>query len=751
MAGKSSEAPKHSNRLALERSPYLLQHANNPVQWFPWGDEAIELARKEGKLIFLSVGYSTCHWCHVMERESFENESIAKVMNEHYINIKVDREERPDIDKVYMAFVQASCGGGGWPMSVFLTPDLTPVLGGTYYPPEDMHGRPGFKSVLLSVAKSWKDNRQKCNQTGNKIMEILRQTTVLEVPIAAQFINGAPALDECAPQCYEKLVQIFEPRFGGFGHAPKFPQPSIFTFLFYFYARDPSSVKGKKALDMCLYSLRMMARGGIHDHIGQGFARYSTDVKWHVPHFEKMLYDQGQLAVAYCDAYLATKNEFYANVVRDILKYVERDLSDESGGFYSAEDADSLPSQTSTEKKEGAFYVWTYDEVHEILNKPIENCPAGTDGKEITNGDIFCFHYNIKPGGNVNPSSDPHGELVNQNVLIVLGSEDATSKHFLLPKETIQEILQEAREKIFEARDLRPRPHLDDKMLTSWNALMISGFCKAAQALDDTRYAERAVKAARFVKKHLYDAVSCRLLRSCYRDAGAPGGVGQTSTPIPGFLDDYAFLVQALLDLYEATFDANWLEWAVQLQETQDELFWDEGSAAYYTSPNTDQTVILRMKEDQDGAEPSGNTVSTWNLLRLSVLLEQPALRERAERLLGIFTSRLTNLPHALPGLAAALMLFHDSHTQVFVTGRASDPDTGALVATARRRLLPGRVLALADGNLESVLYRKSEVFRRLKPQGGRAAAYVCRNHVCSLPVTSPEDLEKLLELPRRG
>ncbi|XP_034242847.1 spermatogenesis-associated protein 20 isoform X2 [Thrips palmi] len=744
MAGKSSEAPKHSNRLSLERSPYLRQHANNPVQWFPWGDEAIELARREGKLIFLSVGYSTCHWCHVMERESFENENIAKVMNEHYINIKVDREERPDIDKVYMAFVQASCGGGGWPMSVFLTPDLTPVLGGTYYPPEDMHGRPGFKSVLLSVAKSWKDNRQKCNNTGNRIMEILRQTTVLEIPIAAQLITGVPPLEECAPQCYEKLVQIFESRFGGFGHAPKFPQPSIFTFLFYFYSRDPSSVKGKKALDMCLYSLRMMARGGIHDHIGQGFARYSTDTKWHVPHFEKMLYDQGQLAVAYCDAFLATNNNIYADVVRGILSYVERDLSDESGGFYSAEDADSLPTHSSTEKKEGAFYVWTYDEVHDILNTPIEGCPAGSGGKEITNGDIFCFHYNVKPGGNVNPSSDPHGELVNQNVLIMFGSEEQSAQHFLLPKEKIQEILQESREKLFEVRGRRPRPHLDDKMLTSWNALMISGFAKAAQALGDDKYAERAVKAACFVKKHLYDAVSNRLLRSCYR--GDNGGVIQTTSPIPGFLDDYAFLVQALLDLYEATFDTNWLEWAVQLQEVQDELFWDEGSAAYFTSPNTDQTVIMRMKEDQDGAEPSGNTVSTWNLLRLSALLEQPAHRERAERLLAIFTSRLTSLPHALPGLAAALMLYHDSHTQVFVTGQKSDPDTEALVATARRRLLPGRVLALADGNLESVLYRKSEVFRRLRPQGGRAAAYVCKHHACSLPVTSPEDLDKLLQ-----
>ncbi|KAE8744851.1 hypothetical protein FOCC_FOCC008492 [Frankliniella occidentalis] len=743
MAGKSSEAPKHSNRLSLERSPYLRQHANNPVQWFPWGDEAIELARKEGKLIFLSVGYSTCHWCHVMERESFENESVAKIMNENYINIKVDREERPDIDKVYMAFVQASCGGGGWPMSVFLTPDLTPVMGGTYFPPEDQHGRPGFKSVLQSVAKSWRENRQKCNNTGNRIMDILRETTVLEIPIAAQLITGVPSLEECAPKCYEKLVQIYESRFGGFGHAPKFPQPSIFTFLFHFYARDPSSVKGKKALDMCLYSLRMMARGGIHDHVGQGFARYSTDMKWHIPHFEKMLYDQGQLVVAYCDAFLATNNYFYADVARDILKYVERDLSDKSGGFYSAEDADSLPTHDSTEKKEGAFYAWTYDEVHEILNQRVESCPAGSDGKEVTNGDIFCFHYSVKPGGNVNPSSDPHGELVNQNVLIMFGSEEETSKHFLLPKEKVQEILRESRDKLFEVRGRRPRPHLDDKMLTSWNALMISGFAKAAQALGDDRYAERAVKAAQFVKKHLYDAANKRLLRSCYR--GDNGGVIQIANPIGGFLDDYAFLIQALIDLYETTFDANWLEWALQLQEVQDALLWDEGSAAYFTSPNTDQTVILRMKEDQDGAEPSGNTVSAWNLLRLAALLEQPALHERAERLLAIFTSRLTSLPHALPGLTAALMMHHDSHTQVFVTGKLSDPDTAALVAEARRRLLPGRVMALADGNRESILYRKSEVFQRLRPQGGRAAAYVCRHHACSLPVTSAEDLDKLL------
>ncbi|XP_067006660.1 spermatogenesis-associated protein 20 isoform X2 [Anabrus simplex] len=732
--GGETLTSKHQNRLATEKSPYLLQHASNPVEWYPWGEEAFEKARKEDKLIFLSVGYSTCHWCHVMEHESFENEEIAKVMNENFVNIKVDREERPDVDRMYMMFVQATTSGGGWPMSVWLTPDLTPVYGGTYFPPDDRYyGRPGFKSLLEIIKTQWRENRQKFAESGAKITEVLRMTAAVS-PSAT--VPGK----ECADKCSQQLAQNFEPNFGGFGDAPKFPQPCNLNFLFHVYSRSPTSEAGKKALEMCVYTLKMMAKGGIHDHISQGFARYSTDDRWHVPHFEKMLYDQAQLAVAYSTAYVATKDAFFAEIVRDILTYVDRDLSDKAGGFYSAEDADSYPSHDAKMKREGAFCVWTYDEVQQLLSKPVE----GHDS--VTLADVFCFHYDVKPQGNVNPYQDPHHELKNQNVLIVLGSEEATAEHFKLDLQLTRTVLKECQEILYEVRQKRPRPHLDDKILTCWNGLMISGFSKAGQALQDNSYIQRAIKAADFIKRHLYNPTAESLLRSCYRNSD--GTIVQTATPIPGFLDDYAFLIQGLLDLYESCFDPSWLEWAETLQDQQDRLFWDEQAGGYFTSSADDTSILIRIKEDQDGAEPSGNSVSARNLQRLAAYLNRGELHMKATRLLGAFTNRLTRLPISLPEMCSALLLYHDSPTQVFVTGRMEDADTAALLAVVQERLIPGRVLALADGRDagESILYRKCDVIRRMKPLGGRAAAYVCRNQTCSLPVNTSGDLAALLD-----
>ncbi|XP_063223640.1 spermatogenesis-associated protein 20 isoform X2 [Bacillus rossius redtenbacheri] len=739
--GDNTVTSKHQNRLAYERSPYLLQHATNPVEWYPWGNEAFEKARQEDKLIFLSVGYSTCHWCHVMERESFENEEIAKVMNEHFVNIKVDREERPDVDKIYMTFVQATSGHGGWPMSVFLTPALQPIMGGTYFPPEDQWHRPGFRTMLLRVVQQWKDNRQKFAESGAKVIDVLKKTTTLDVPLALSSLANSVPSPDCGEKCLEQLSRSFEPQFGGFGLAPKFPQPVNFNFLFHVYGREPDSEAGKRALDMCLHTLKMMAKGGIHDHVSQGFARYSTDERWHVPHFEKMLYDQAQLAVAYSTAFLATGDEFYADIVRDILQYVGRDLSDKSGGFYSAEDADSYPTHDAKHKKEGAFCVWTYDDVQRLLNKQIEDC-------NFTLADIFCYHYDIKPQGNVNPNQDPHSELRHQNVLIVTGSEEETAEKYGLALPAARAALEEGRRVLFEARQKRPRPHLDDKMLTAWNGLMISGYAKAGQVLKDSCYIDRAIKAANFVKKHLYNPTAETLLRSCYR--GSDGNIVQISAPISGFVDDYAFLIRGLLDLYEACFDPSWVEWAETLQDQQDRLFWDEEGAGYFTSPASDPSILIRLKEDQDGAEPSGNSVSAHNLQRLGALLDRQELQDRAARLLAAFTSRLTRVPVALPELTSALLVHHDAPTQVFVTGRPEDPDTAALLEAVQSCLVAGRVLALADGRdrSESVLYRKCEVIRRMKPAGGRAAAYVCRRRACSLPATAPAELRALLSDP---
>lgn len=495
---------KHTNRLINEKSPYLLQHAHNPVDWYPWCQEAIDKAKTENKLIFLSVGYSTCHWCHVMEKESFENEDVAKVMNEHYVNIKVDREERPDIDHVYMLFVMATTGGGGWPMSVFLTPDLKPIIGGTYFPPEDRWGRRGFKSILLSLAGKWKQNSEQLMEAGVNIMEALKK-------IAKVDNEGSSSIpgEEAWKICVKRYMDSFEPEFGGFGMAPKFPQSSIFNFLFHFYARDKTNPQAKKCLEMCLYTLTKIAKGGIHDHISGGFARYSVDNDWHVPHFEKMLYDQAQLTSAYTDAYLATKDEFYADVVRDIIKYVNRDLRHDSGGFYSAEDADSYPIHGTDHKKEGAFYVWEYEEIKTLL-----------DGKEVNSVkylDIFCDYFNVESDGNISPDSDPHDELTNKNVLIVYGSKEATAEKFGLTIEQFDKVITECVDVLYNARLKRPRPHLDTKILCSWNGLMIAGLAQAGQALGDRSYVEDAVKAAKFVKQHLYDETTKMLLHSCYR------------------------------------------------------------------------------------------------------------------------------------------------------------------------------------------------------------------------------------------
>ncbi|KAG7302570.1 hypothetical protein JYU34_012504 [Plutella xylostella] len=728
-SSQGSENPKHTNSLIHEKSPYLLQHAHNPVEWYPWSQEAIDKAKRENKLIFLSVGYSTCHWCHVMEKESFENEEIAKVMNEHYVNIKVDREERPDIDRVYMMFVMATSGGGGWPMSVFLTPDLQPVTGGTYFPPTDRYGRPGFKSVLLSIATKWKNNQAQFEEVGANVIDALKKIVISENG-SNMTVPGENAWNKCV----KRFTDSFEPEFGGFGLAPKFPQASILNFLFHFYARDKSNPQGKKCLEMCLHTLTKIAKGGIHDHISSGFARYSVDNEWHVPHFEKMLYDQAQLTASYTDAYLATKDEFYADVTRDIIKYVNRDLRHELGGYYSAEDADSYPTADATHKKEGAFCVWGYDELETLLE--------GKAVKGVPYLDIFSDYYGVKEEGNISPSSDPHGELKGKNVLIVYGSKEKTAQKFNLSLEEFNKAIAECVEILYAARQKRPRPHLDTKMLCCWNGLMMSGLARAGQGLGEKNYVEDAIKTAEFIKQYLYDEETKSLIHSCYR--ADDGSITQIAKPISGFLEDYAYLIKGLLDLYEASLDQRWLEWARQLQGRQDELFWDAQSGGYYTCAAGDETVVLRLKAEQDGAEPSGNSVSCHNLLRLSayadksVALEGGAKeRDMARKLLTFFAERLNDTPTALPEMMSALVFYTDSPTQVVISGGCSDPRTLALLRAVRSRLLPGRVLAVHDPSLNDTL---------LSPKHDRPTAYVCRRYACSLPVTDVKQLEDLLD-----
>src|SRR5437870_6521614 len=662
---------EHTNRLAHEKSPYLLQHAHNPVDWYPWGEEAFAKAHRDNKPIFLSVGYSTCHWCHVMAHESFENEEVAAIMNREFVNIKVDREERPDVDRVYMTFVQATTGGGGWPMSVWLTPDLKPFVGGTYFPPEDRYGQPGFKRVLERVATAWKENHDNIAEQSGQIVAALRESQsggTGEGKIDAAILEAA----------YKQLDRSYDPKEGGFGNAPKFPRPVALNFLTRFYARDPKSDSGKQALEMALFTLRKMAAGGMHDHIGGGFHRYSVDRYWHVPHFEKMLYDQAQLAVAYLDAFQITRDRQYESVARDILEYVARDMTSKEGGSFSAEDADSpvvagIGDAGHSKTAEGAFYIWTTKEIDEALGDAAE---------------IFDFHYGVQAHGNAPEGSDPHDEFRGKNILIERHTIAETAKHFEKTEDEIRKSLAQSRTKLFAIRAKRPRPHLDDKIIAAWNGLMISAYARAAQVLDDARYLEIAKRAAKFLRTNLYDS-SGKILYRNYR-----GG----RSDIEGFADDYAFVIQGLLDLYEASFDVEWLKFAIELQESQDRLFFDEKNGGYFSTSGKDKTVVLRMKDDNDSAEPAASSVAALNLLRLAQIRDKKQWEERAEKTVNAFQPTLSRFPSAMPQMLVALDFSSSKPRQIVIAGKRDAPETKALLTEVHRHFLPNKILLLADG-----------------------------------------------------
>eukprot|EP00088_Acartia_fossae_P059254 TRINITY_DN7011_c0_g1_i11.p1 TRINITY_DN7011_c0_g1~~TRINITY_DN7011_c0_g1_i11.p1 ORF type:complete len:741 (-),score=168.34 TRINITY_DN7011_c0_g1_i11:172-2394(-) len=668
------------NLLGKELSPYLRQHKDNPVHWYPWGPQAFERAREEGKLIFLSIGYSTCHWCHVMERESFESQQTAAVMNRYYINVKVDREERPDVDKVYMTFVQASTGSGGWPLSVFLTPDLYPVYGGTYFPPQGHFGRPGFSDLLQALASSWQENKDDMMEAGREVMK------VIDKKMGAGSTVPGPLPDiSIFHRFYAMLWKNYDPEFGGYSGAPKFPQPSNLKTMFSLHSwPDETEDRKKRELEMNLFTLKMMAKGGIHDHISQGFARYSTDAKWHVPHFEKMLYDQAQLAVVYSIAVQKTGSQEMREIVEDILTYVSRDLTHPEGGFYTAEDADSYPSEGSKEKKEGAFCVWSFTELQDILGShKIE----GYEDKSLA--DVIIHHYNVEKDGNVNPRMDPHGELLGQNVLTELPEKDTP----LIPDESrYKEALNKARKLLHEKRLTRPRPSLDDKILTSSNGLMISGFCAAGRALGRQDYIAAAEKAGNFLCTHLLDQNGAKsaenggkLLRSCY--GASAHALQQLDTPIHGFIDDYAFTVQAMLDLYESTFDVIWLKRAISFQDTQDALFLDKSDGGYFAAEEGASDIIIRLKDDHDGAEPSSNSISAMNLLRLHKLTNNKKYKTQAEKIFEIFHLRLTQIPVSMSALTEAYLFYRQDGPVLLLN--TSHPDHKEFITELHSKYLP--------------------------------------------------------------
>jgi uncharacterized protein YyaL (SSP411 family) len=701
------------NALASCTSPYLLQHRENPVAWYPWGEEAFERARREQKPIFLSIGYSTCHWCHVMAHESFENPEIARLMNEHFICVKVDREERPDVDRLYMGYVQALTGGGGWPMSVWLTPELKPFFGGTYFPPENRQGRAGFPSILSQIAQVWNENRERVEQEADHslaaLQESARSVETDDRGSEESFLSAALA------KASAYFDRTYDEEWGGFGSAPKFPRPSVLFFLLR-HARSVSQKDqemGIRVRSLALGTLDRMAAGGIHDHLGGGFHRYSVDRFWHVPHFEKMLYDQAQLAIAYLEAWQVTGRVEYGGIVRDILGYVSREMTSPEGGFYSAEDADSLIRHGFPEHAEGAFFVWTQEEIEAAL----ESGAAA----------LFCEHYGVRPGGNVNPESDPHGELTGKNVLMAQRSISGTAARLGIPEEAVAESLARSRKILSTLRLDRPRPHRDDKILCAWNGLMISAFARAGAALHDQKFVAAAEKAVAFVKRQLSDPDSGELRRS-YRE----GKVLET-----GFAEDYAFLIQGLLDLYEANFEITWLQWATELRTIMDRLFWDENGSGYFSSPEGDPHLLVRQKEDYDGAEPSANSVAALNLLRFSRLLGDEVARKMAEKIFTLSSRTLEAMPAAVPQLLVAIEYSLSAGRQIVVAGRPEAPDTEALIAAARRGFHPDQVILFADGGKgQAWLSERVPAIAGMNSLNGKAALYRCENFTCSAPVT---------------
>lgn len=738
------------NRLAAEKSPYLRQHADNPVDWYPWGDEAFAKARAEQKPVFLSIGYSTCHWCHVMAHESFENSGVAEVLNRGFVSIKLDREERPDLDRVYMTYVQQTTGHGGWPMSVWLTPEGKPFYGGTYFPPEDRHGRPGFVTLLNAIANHWNTERAKIEAGAEEVVQALRRYAA-EGPARATPEAGEsasrPPLHEIAGAAFEKCFQYFyeahDPVWGGFGGAPKFPRASSIAFLFRVAAlQGPNSEAGQEAVRMAAHTLQRMAEGGIHDHIGGGFHRYSVDEKWHVPHFEKMLYDQAQIAINLLEARQATGVEVFAWVARGIFDYVVRDLTGPHGAFYSAEDADSLLPEAAASNRdqgssnkggeteqgkarhaEGAFYVWTKQEIDAAL---------GADDAAFFNA-----HFGVRDGGNV--EHDPMNEFPGQNVLMQQRPLAETARaQKLTPDQAVEKLLS-CFTKLREIRAKRPRPHLDDKVITAWNGLMISALAKGAQVLGEHAYARLAADAARFIRAELWDENSGTLYRT-WREG---------RSDIAGFAEDYAYLIQGLLDLYEADYDVRWLQWAERLQERMDALFRDEQRGGYFNSRADDPSVIVRLKEDYDGAEPAPSSVAAMNLIRLDWMLGLGGAREKALATIEALRPQWTGHPHALPQMLCAVELALEAPRTVVIAGNPRSDDFRLLAGALHQALGPRRaVLAVDGGEAQRWLAGRRPYLAEMAPVNGAATAYVCEDFVCRQPVSSADELRTMLGVP---
>jgi len=687
-----------TNHLAGAPSPYLRMHATDPVDWYPWSPEALERARREQKPIFLSIGYSTCHWCHVMQAESFTDAGIAELLNQNFIAIKVDREERPDLDRVYMAYM-TSVSGGGWPANVFLTPDLHPFYGVSYAPPDDRGDQTGLRTLLTGLSGVWVSDRAVILKASQESRELIESR--------AKGLPSTVSADRAAlDTAYASMRRAYDARWGGFGGAPKFPRPVALTFLLRYYARTGA----KPALDATLGTLRGMAEGGLRDHVGGGFHRYTTDAEWRVPHFEKMLYDQAQLAVAYTEAYQATRDPYFRQVAIETLDYVLRDMRDPAGGFYSAEDADS--ARADGRHAEGAYYVWTTEELRTV---------TGADFP------VVAARFGVENGGNVPAALDIQGELTGVNTLWVRASEAEVARTLGLPRAQVRQRLATALRALGTARLTRPRPARDDKVLVAWNGLMISAFSRAAQVFEQSRYLDAARASARFIQTRMDGAGGGGLRR---RWQGGRVDIGALA-------EDYAYLIAGLLDLYEADFDIRWLTWAVNLQERQDRLFWDGTSGGYFSTTAAATDVVARFKDDYDGAEPSANSVSAMNLLRLWQVTDRKEWRAKADALFRAFAPQLARAGSSVPHLASAFDFSLSKPKQIVIAGQPGAPDTRRLLTLVHGRLMPVKVVMLVDGGAgQRQLAQWLPTLGPMKRIGGRATLYLCENYVCRLPTT---------------
>lgn len=683
------------NRLSHEKSPYLLQHAHNPVDWYPWGEEALEKAKKEDKPIFLSIGYSTCHWCHVMARESFEDEEVAKVLNEGFVSVKVDREERPDVDQVYMTVCQAMTGQGGWPLTIIMTPEQKPFFAGTYLPKQAMYGRMGLMDLLGKISKLWKEERNRAYDVGEQIVDAVKE-----------YLNSTEAGEaqvEIADHAYEQFASQFDEVYGGFGGAPKFPRPHDMLFLLRYYRRTGEP----EALQMVTSTLDAMRRGGIFDHLGYGFARYSVDREWLVPHFEKMLYDNALLAIAYLEAYQVTREKRYADVAREIFQYVLRDMKSPEGAFFSAEDADS-------EGVEGKFYVWTPREIADVLGE--------------ADAEVFCRAYGVTEEGNFEQQTS----ILNQIGVRL----DEVAKTCGLSLEELQSKLARWRRQLFAAREERVHPGKDDKILTSWNGLMIAALARGARVLGEMEYANAAAKAVRFISEQLMRKDGRLLAR--YRDGEAA---------YPGYLDDYAFLVWGLMEMYEATFQPRYLERAISLTREMLELFGDKEHGGLYFYGKDAESLFARPKEIYDGAMPSGNSVAALNLIRLARLTADETLLQEANRQIRAFAKAVEASPISYSFYLMALLFAEGPSKEIVISGSPGDGKMKEMIRLVQTAYLPEAVISLTPqgddaGTMKFFLPKTEE-----KPgQPTEPKVYICENYACRAPVSDVESLKKQLQ-----